>query len=56
MDLLTTVLELAGLTLLIAALMVLLWPVAPAGALAAGGVACMAASWLLVGRRGGARR
>ena len=48
---LTTVIDLVGSLLLVAALMVLLWPWTPAGALAAGGLALLGLSLLIDRRR-----
>ena len=47
---LTSLLDLAGSLMLVAALMVLVWPWTPAGAIAAGGLALLALS-LLIDRR-----
>lgn len=56
MDVVTTVLELAGLLLLVVSLAVLLWMVHPAAAFAGAGVALLGCSWLIVRpRRGGGR-
>lgn len=46
----TSLLDLAGSLMLVAALMVLVWPWTPAGAIAAGGLALLALS-LLIDRR-----
>lgn len=53
---LTSLIDLAGCLLLVAAVVVLVWPFSIAGALAAGGVALLVLSWLfdVVGRRKGA--
>lgn len=53
---LTSLIDLAGCLLLVAAVVVLVWPLSVAGALASGGVALLVLSWLvdLVGRRKGA--
>lgn len=47
----TTVLELVGLAFLVVALVVLLWPLAPAAGLAAGGVLTFGASWMIERRQ-----
>lgn len=53
---LTSLIDLAGCLLLVAAVVVFVWPFSIAGALAAGGVALLVLSWLfdLVARRKGA--
>ena len=43
----TTWLDLAGALLLVVALAVLVWPLSPAGALAASGVGLLLLSWLI---------
>ena len=43
----TTLLDLAGTLLLVAAVVVLVWPLSVGGALAAGGVALLFLSWLI---------
>lgn len=52
---LTSLIDLAGCLLLVAAVVVLVWPLSVAGALAAGGVSLLALSWIVdwrLARRG----
>lgn len=52
---LTTALDLVGLLLLVAAVVVFIWPWTIAGAWAAGGLGALLVSWI-IDRRQGARR
>ena len=47
----TTVLELIALAFIVIALVVLLWPLAPAAGLSAGGALILGASWLIERRQ-----
>nr|WP_297429371.1 hypothetical protein [uncultured Actinotalea sp.] len=55
-ELLTSLLDLVGALLLVAAVMVLLWAFSPAGALAAGGAGLLVLSLLIDWRRARAAR